>query len=121
MKKILVVDDSPVVRQQVRIALGSAGFEVIEAGDGLDAVEQLTRHTPAVVICDVNMPRMDGIELLEHVAADPRWRDVPFVMLTTVSSSSSVERAKRAGAKGWMVKPFKADLLTAATRRLAGP
>jgi two-component system chemotaxis response regulator CheY len=118
MKRILVVDDSPTIRQQVSLALRQAGFEVQEAVDGVDALTQLA--TPAAaMICDVNMPRMNGLELLEKLRADNRCPTMPILMLTTEGEPALVERAKKAGAKGWIVKPFKADLLVAAVKRLA--
>ncbi len=118
MKNILVVDDSPVVRQQVGLALRSAGFIVFEAYDGQDGVEKIAA-TPSVagVVCDMNMPRLTGLELLEQVV--PQRPDLPILMLTTEGDPRLVQEARRAGAKGWIIKPFKADLLVAAVQRLA--
>lgn len=118
-KKILVVDDSATVRQQVGLALTQAGFEILEAVDGLDGAEKLTQMTDiSLVICDVNMPRMNGLEMLEKVRAEQTGPMVPVVMLTTEGQPELVERAKKAGAKGWIVKPFKAELLVAAAKKL---
>jgi len=119
VKNILVVDDSPVVRQQVSSALRSAGFVVFEAVDGQDGAEKIAA-TPSVsiVICDLNMPRLNGIEMLEKVL--PERPDLPVVMLTTASDPELVSRARRAGAKGWMIKPFKPAALVAAVRKLVG-
>jgi two-component system, chemotaxis family, chemotaxis protein CheY len=118
-KKIIIVDDSQTVRQQVGLALVQAGFEVAEAVDGLDGAALIDR-TPdaAMVICDVNMPRMDGLEMLEAVRA--KHANLPVVMLTTEGQPQLIERAKKAGAKGWIVKPFKADLLVAAVKKITG-
>ncbi len=117
-KRILVVDDSRTVRQQVRLALSQGGFEIVEACDGLDGHQKLCEDTQiAAMICDINMPRMNGIELLEKLAAE--GGGVPTVVLTTEGQPELIQRAKRAGAKGWIVKPFKADLLVAAVRKLA--
>lgn len=117
-KKILIVDDSGTVRQQVRLALTQGGFDVVEAGDGIEATEKLGQNADvAAMVCDVNMPRMNGIELLEKLAKD--GRSIPTVMLTTEGQPDLIQRAKAAGAKGWIVKPFKADLLVAAIRKLS--
>ena len=117
MKKILVIDDSPTVRQQVGLALSQAGYQVLEAVDGLDAIGKVDASV-AMLICDVNMPRMNGLEMLEKLRADARWKSLPVVMLTTEGQPALIERAKKAGAKGWIIKPFKAELLVAAVQRL---
>jgi two-component system chemotaxis response regulator CheY len=119
MKKVLIVDDSATVRQQVRAALGMAEFDVVEASDGTEGAEMINRLTDlAAVICDVNMPRMNGLEMLETVKKDPKNTALPIVMLTTEGQHELVQRAKAAGAKGWIVKPFKPELLLAAIRKL---
>jgi two-component system chemotaxis response regulator CheY len=119
MKKVLIVDDSATVRQQVRAALGIAEFDVVEASDGTEGVEAIDRLTDlAAVICDVNMPRMNGLDMLEAVKRDPKNTALPIVMLTTEGQHQLVQRAKAAGAKGWIVKPFKPELLLAAIRKL---
>lgn len=120
-KKVMVVDDSRTMRQQVGIALTAAGYEVIEAEDGVDGLEkvQLTADL-SMIICDVNMPRMNGLEMLTNVKKDPRFADLPVVMLTTEALPGLITRAKQAGAKGWIVKPFKPEMLVAAVRRLIG-
>lgn len=117
MKKILVVDDSQTVRQQVAAALVPAGFECVEAVDGLDAIAKLD---PSIhmMICDVNMPRMSGIDCLDKLRTDARWKTLPVVMLTTEAQPGLIERAKKSGAKGWIVKPFKPELLVAAIQRI---
>jgi len=118
-KKILVVDDSATVRQQVSLALGQAGFEVVEAADGVEGGEKI-RGTDdiAMVVCDVNMPRMNGIEMLEDVAADIKSKGISVVMLTTEGQPALIKKAKEAGAKGWIVKPFKAEQLVGAAKKL---
>jgi two-component system chemotaxis response regulator CheY len=119
MKKVLIVDDSATVRQQVRAALGIAEFDVVEASDGTEGAETINRLSDLdAVICDVNMPRMNGLEMLEAVKRDPRNNLLPIVMLTTEGQHQLVQRAKAAGAKGWIVKPFKPELLLAAIRKL---
>jgi len=118
-KKIIVVDDSQTIREQVATTLRQAGFEILEAIDGVDGADVIER-TPdaALVICDVNMPKKSGLELLEDLRKDDRFRTLPVVMLTTEGQPQLIERARRSGAKGWLVKPFKADLLLAAVRKL---
>lgn len=121
MKKVLVVDDSATVRQQVRAALSGCDLEVVEATDGADGVARLALEAEiALVILDVNMPRMGGLDMLERVKAEERNAELPVIMLTSEGQHALVERAKRAGARGWIVKPFKADLLAAAVQRLLG-
>ncbi|MEL6343804.1 MAG: response regulator [Myxococcota bacterium] len=118
-KKVLVVDDSATVRQQLKVALTPAGFDIEEAFDGQDGLEKIkaTASTLSVVICDVNMPRMNGIEMLEALQGE--GINVPVVMLTTEGQPALIRRAKAAGAKGWIVKPFKANLLIRAMKKLA--
>ncbi|HZU83918.1 MAG TPA: response regulator [Polyangiaceae bacterium] len=115
--KILVIDDSLMVRQQVGRALTGAGFTVLEACDGVDALQKLAGSTDTrLIVCDVNMPRMNGIEFLERLSADRSA--VPVVMLTTEGQPELIQRAKALGAKGWIVKPFKPEMLVAAAKKL---
>lgn len=113
-KSVMIVDDSLMVRQQVKRALASTGLTIVEACDGVDALEKLSAN-PGVglVVCDVNMPRMNGIELLEQLE-----HSLPVVMLTTEGQAQLIDRAKALGAKGWILKPFKPELLSAAVRKL---
>lgn len=115
--KILVVDDSRMVRSQVTLALVDAGFEVVEACDGRDALQKLDDGGVSLVVCDINMPNMDGIEFLDRLRTKP-FRAPPVVMLTTEGQPDLVQRAKTLGAKGWIMKPFKPALLIAAAKRL---
>jgi two-component system, chemotaxis family, chemotaxis protein CheY len=118
-KRVLIVDDSASVRQQVRLALSPAGFEVVEAADGEEGLARIrSDSTISAVICDVNMPKKSGLELLDELKAGGPNSQVPIVMLTTEGQHALVQRAKQAGAKGWIVKPFKANLLVAALQRL---
>jgi len=111
-KRILIVDDSEVVRQQVAIALGQAGYEPVEAVDGADGLSVLEKRDDIeMVICDVNMPVMDGLAMVEQFRKTEKGKKVPVMMLTTEGDPSLIKRAKAAGAKGWMVKPFDATLL----------
>ena len=119
MKKVLVVDDSPTVRQQVSMALKQAGFVVIEANDGMDGAAKVAANPDiGMVILDVNMPRMNGLEMLEKIKQAPENAKLSVIMLTSEGERSLIDRAKKAGAKGWIVKPFKADLLVGAVRKL---
>jgi two-component system chemotaxis response regulator CheY len=116
---VLVVDDSSTVRSQASRALNEAGFEVLEAVDGVDALEKLdARADIGLVVCDMNMPRMNGVELVEALAKRPDRRMPPVIMLTTEGHPQLIKRAKASGAKGWMMKPFKAELLAAAARKV---
>jgi two-component system chemotaxis response regulator CheY len=118
-KKVLVVDDSPTVRQQVTLALKQAGFEVVEATDGADGVAKVgSDPSIGMVILDVNMPRMNGLEMLETIKANGQNAGLAVIMLTSEGQQSLIDRAKKAGAKGWIVKPFKAELLVAAVKKL---
>ncbi len=118
-KKIIVIDDSQTIRDQVGTTLRQAGYEILEAVDGIDG-QRVIEGSPdaALVICDVNMPQRNGLELLEGLRKDDRFKAMPFVMLTSEGQPHLIERARKNGAKGWLVKPFKADLLLAAVRKL---
>jgi two-component system, chemotaxis family, chemotaxis protein CheY len=118
-KRVLIVDDSATVRLQVRTVLTQAGFDVIEAADGEEGLAQIRGDASILaVICDVNMPKKSGLELIEEVRAGGVNSQVPIVMLTTEGQSALVQRAKQAGARGWIVKPFKANLLVAAMQKI---
>lgn len=118
-KKVLVVDDSMTVRQQVSAVLTQAGFEVVEAQDGVEGAEAVAAQSDiAMVICDVNMPRMNGLDMVEKVKGDAAHANLPIVMLTTEGNPALIQQAKAAGAKGWILKPFKADQLLATVNKL---
>jgi len=118
-KKVLIIDDSSSVRRQVAGALTAAGFHVLEASDGVDGAEQIRAQSDlALVICDVNMPRMDGLAMLDSLQAEIARRQLPVVMLTTEGQPEAMARAKKSGAKGWIVKPFKEHLLLGAVQKL---
>ncbi len=114
-KMILVVDDSAVLRASVKFALTSAGFEVVEAKDGKDGLAVLEslegeENRPSMIISDVNMPIMDGITFIKEVKKT-QWKYLPILVLTTESQQSMKMEGKKAGASGWLVKPFKEDQL----------
>ena len=115
---ILTVDDSPSMRMLLRVALTERGYSVSEAEVGLAAIDWLGDNKPTLVITDINMPRMDGFGLIEAVRANPRFRDTPILVLTTESSPAKKEVARKAGATGWIVKPFDPEKLAAAVRRV---
>jgi len=117
---ILLIDDSETVRQQVRRTLVGAGYEVLEASDGVDGLEKIRRRRADLflALCDINMPRMNGLEMLEHLHRD--GSTLPVVMLTTEGQPLLIRRAKQAGAKGWIVKPIKPEPLLAAVTRVLG-
>ena len=118
---ILAVDDSPSMRQMVGQTLRAAGYDVIEAADGVEALEKAKGRVVDVVITDVNMPNMDGITLVAQLRALPSYRLVPLLLLTTESSPERKAQGKQAGATGWMVKPFNPDQLLATLARVLGP
>ena len=106
-KKILIVDDSRTIRQQVSFTLTKGGFDVIEAEDGKDGIAKLKSNTDiAVVISDVNMPNMNGLEFIKNVKAMPGFRFTPILTLTTESQVEKRDEAKKLGATGWLIKPL---------------
>lgn len=115
---VLVVDDSATVRQQVATALTQAGFQVVEASDGLQGLNRAKQGGIDCIISDVNMPSMNGIEMVSLIKQDSSLSSTPVVMLTTEGSKELITKAKQAGASGWIVKPFKAEMLVAAVTKL---
>jgi len=116
-KKIMTVDDSSSVRQMVKFALSDAGYEVLEASDGKDALQKLEGQVD-MIITDLNMPNMDGIELIKQVRANSQYKFLPIVMLTTESEESKKAEGKQAGATGWIVKPFKPDQILGVIKKV---
>lgn len=116
--RILAVDDSLTMRELLRGALGEAGFDVMLAEDGQDALERLPQANPDLILTDLNMPRMDGFGLIDAVRKGVTATRVPILVLTTESAASLKERAKSAGATGWITKPFDEKSLIAAIRRV---
>ena len=117
---IMTVDDSASIRQMVTFTLKQAGYAVVEAVDGQDALDKLQTATVQMIITDLNMPNLNGIELIRAVRANPAHRFVPIVMLTTESQAEIKQEGKEAGATGWIVKPFKPDQLLAVIRKVLG-
>ena len=118
-KTILTVDDSRTMRDMLMLALKDAGYRVVQAEDGVHGLEVLQAERPDIVITDINMPRMDGFGFIEGVRADPRHRATPVLVLTTESDAAKKQRAREAGATGWIVKPFDPAKLIDAVRRVA--
>lgn len=120
-KTIMIVDDSASLRQVVGIALKGAGYDVLEGCDGTDALAKLTGQKVHLIISDVNMPKMDGITFVTAVKQLPAYKFTPVIMLTTESEESKKRQGQAAGAKAWVVKPFKPDLLLTAVQKLVLP
>jgi two-component system chemotaxis response regulator CheY len=119
IQTILTVDDSRTMRDMLRLALVKAGFNVVEAVDGVHGLEVLAGSTPDVIITDINMPNLDGFGFIEAVRDDEHHRATPILVLTTESDQEKKDRARKAGATGWIVKPFNPDKLVEAIRRVA--
>jgi two-component system chemotaxis response regulator CheY len=118
MATILTVDDSPSVRQMIKLVLGPAGHTVIEAGDGVEGLAKAKANPVNMVITDLNMPGMNGLELIRALRTVPSIVGVPIVFLTTESSDGVKQQAKAAGATGWITKPFKPEQLLAVVGKL---
>jgi two-component system chemotaxis response regulator CheY len=117
--RILAVDDSPSMRQMVGVTLKSAGYDVLEACDGREALDIAKQQAPVdLVITDVNMPNMDGLTLVRELRMLPHYRGVPLLVLTTEASAEKKLEGKAAGATGWVVKPFSPDRLLATIARI---
>lgn len=120
-KTIMIIDDSASIRQVVSIALRSAGYEVIEACDGKDALSMLKGIKIHLIITDVNMPNMDGITFVKEAKKLPEYKFTPIMMLTTETEQEKKMAGKEAGAKAWLTKPFQPPTLMAAVAKLVLP
>lgn len=120
-RTIMIVDDSASVRQVVGIALKGAGYDVIDACDGRDALAKLTGQKVHLIISDVNMPNMDGITLVKEIKKLPAYKFTPIMMLTTESQEAKKAAGQAAGAKAWVVKPFQPPQMLDAVSRLVMP
>jgi two-component system, chemotaxis family, chemotaxis protein CheY len=118
MRTIMTVDDSTSMRQMVKATLQAAGYGVVEASDGQEALDYARDNPVDLVISDVNMPRMDGITLVHELRSLPSYRLTPLLLLTTESSQDKKMEGKRAGATGWIVKPFNPAQLLATLQKL---
>lgn len=117
-KTILTVDDSTSMRQMVSFTLKEAGYDVVEAVDGKDGISKLENNKIEMVITDLNMPNMDGIEMIRVARTMQQYKFIPIVLLTTESQDSKKKEGKEAGATGWIVKPFKPEQLIAVIKKV---
>jgi two-component system chemotaxis response regulator CheY len=120
-KTIMIVDDSSSMRQVVGIALRDAGYDLIEAGDGAEALKKLDGTKIHLIISDINMPNMDGIAFVREVKQNPKYKFTPIIMLTTEVNQAKKDAAKEAGAKAWVNKPFQPKTLLEAVSKLIAP
>jgi two-component system chemotaxis response regulator CheY len=117
-KTIMVVDDSGSFRTVVKLALQKAGYTVVEACDGKDAVAKLNGQKLNLIVCDVNMPQMDGLSFLRHMKTLAQYKFTPVIMLTTESQEAKKAEGKAAGARAWITKPFQPSTLVDAVNKL---
>lgn len=117
-KLILTIDDSPSMRMLLKTSLTAQGFAVEAANDGVHGLERIQEINPDLLITDINMPKMDGFELIEKVRKLPDFRGLPILVLSTEFSDDKKARAREAGATGWITKPFDPVKLGAAVRRV---
>lgn len=120
MASVLAVDDSASMRQMVSFTLKGAGYDVVEAADGVEALTMAQGQSVDLVVTDVNMPNMDGITLIKELRGLPAYKFTPMLMLTTESGSEKKQQGKAAGATGWIVKPFNPDQLLATVKKVLG-
>lgn len=117
----MIIDDSATLRQVISVTLRKAGYETMEASDGALALAQLTGQKIHLIICDVNMPNMDGISFLKELKQQSSYKFTPVIMLTTESQEARKMEGKAAGARAWIVKPFKPEQMLSAVQKLILP
>jgi two-component system chemotaxis response regulator CheY len=115
----LTIDDSKTMRDMLMVTLADAGFDVLQAVDGQDGLDVLGKERVDVIITDINMPKMDGYEVIRQLRGNPDHKSTPILVLTTESELSKKNLAREVGATGWMVKPFDPDRLVATIRKVA--
>ena len=115
--KVLVIDDTAEIRMIISESLKIYGFTTLAAEDGVSGVEMAREHAPDLIICDINMPNMDGLELLGHIKSNEEWRKLPVIMITTEGAAAKVKEAVELGATGYVRKPFTAEQIK---EKLAG-
>jgi len=119
LKDVIVVDDSKTMRMLISFALGKYwGCQIREAGNGVEALERLAESTPDLMVVDINMPEMNGLELITNVRRDPTKRSLPIVVITTEGSDQDIRKGMQAGATEYLVKPFQPQKLYAIIDRL---
>lgn len=118
-KRVLTIDDSKTMRDMLMLTLSDAGYDVLQAVDGEDGINVLGDQRVDVVITDINMPKMDGYEVIRNLRANPVHKNTPILVLTTESDTEKKNLARDAGATGWMVKPFDPDQLVATIRKVS--
>lgn len=119
-KKILAVDDSISIRKSISFVLTQEGYEVIEAVDGVDGLAKAKEDKFNLVITDINMPNMDGIEMIKQIRQTEGYKFTPIIALTTENQDSKMQEGKAAGATGWIVKPFTSEKLLAIVKKIIG-
>jgi len=119
-KTIMVVDDAISMRSLVAMTLRSAGYQVVEACDGKDALDKIPLHKVQMMIVDFNMPNMNGIELIKALKADPRYKFIPVVMLTLETGEDAKREGQMAGAKAWISKPFRPETMLMVVKKIIG-
>ena len=119
-KKVLAVDDSATIRTSISFVLKQAGYEVVEAIDGVDGLDKAKADKFNLVITDINMPNMDGIEMIKHLRGTEGYKFIPIIALTTENQDTKMQEGKAAGATGWIVKPFTSEKLLAIVKKIIG-
>ncbi len=119
-RTIMTVDDSASVRLMVKFSLAELGFEIVEAVDGVDALRKIEKKPVHMLITDINMPELDGISLVRKVREIPACKFIPIIMLTTESQEEKKREGRKAGATGWIVKPFRPDQLVSVVKKVLG-
>ncbi|AEE15556.1 response regulator [Treponema brennaborense] len=119
-KKILAVDDSVSIRKSISFILSQEGYEVVEAEDGADGLVRAKADKFGLIITDINMPNMDGIQLIKELRQTVEYKFTPIIVLTTENQDSKMQEGKAAGATGWIVKPFASEKLIAVVKKIIG-
>ncbi len=120
MKRILAVDDSVSIRKSISFILSNEGYEVVEAEDGVDGLNKAKGEKFELVITDINMPNMDGIQFIKELRQLPDYKFAAIIALTTENQQSKMMEGKEAGATGWIVKPFDSEKLVAVVKKIIG-